>query len=545
MAKRSKALVTARPIQAATYRNPIEEWLRDAITEKKSDSGVAVTPASALGYSPVWHCVQKIAGHAGMLPCTVFEQDYSDPRKKRKADELAAYSLVKYQANPFLTAQDFRETIQMHSLLRGNGRAYIQRDARGEPLGLWPLPPGRTHTVAVSRVNDATTDDPAEIARTPIQWEKWHVLRLASGERVGIPDRDVLHIMGLSDDGLEGIDVLTLAREAIGLGLASERAPAKNFRSGARPSIMLKAPPGAFRTADEAQAFLDNFRQKHEGVENEGKVGLLTAGVEAQVMQSTARDSQWIEQRAFQRQEIALWFAVEQILGDNSSVSYNSLEQKNQAYLSGCLMRWLTKWEAEYRAKLLTQKQRDDETHYFKFQTAALLRGTTAERYQTYQVARQIKVMSANDVREREDMEPVEGGDVYENPAIATNDGRTEDTPDDPQASRRQYIAGRLESLFRAECKRLVEMAGKRTGAQFVEWLNSFYADDGFTSRVAAAFAEFGGTAADARDHAAESRSDVIKLAVRGGREGEPADIVADIVADWPTTRAKYWADRF
>lgn len=543
-ATKTKAKKQRKPAapKNATLRNPIQEWLADSFQAGEGGpAGVNVTPSVALGYAPVFNCVLKIAGHVGVLPCLLYEQSMTDPRLKTIASRVPAYWIAKRQANPLLSAQTFRETLTMHALLRGNGRAYIRRNARGEPIDVWPLPPARTTTVLISSEENETTRDAAELAEHPQEWSKWHVVRFDDGTKAAIPDANCLHIMGLSDNGIEGVDVLTLAAESIGLGVASERAAARNFKSGSRPGFMLAAPKGAFKSQAEAQQFLKDFRAQHSGVENDGKIGLLSDGVEAKILQTSSRESQWLEQRQFQRVDAALYFAVEQILGDNSSVSYNSLEQKNQAYVSGCLMRWLVKWEQEYAAKLLTAAQYDAETHYFKFVLAALLRGTTKERYETYSIARQMKVLSANDVRELEDMDPVAGGDVYENPAIAvtpTSEPESPSEPVAPQASTRQaFVEGRLLPLFKVEAKRVVDAIEKRTDPQsLISWLGSFYAADGFTSRLAEAFVECGGTAADARDHAEESQAAVL-CGMKSGVTRE--SLCSSIAAEWTDKRAK------
>src|SRR5690606_37064316 len=134
------------------------------------------------------------------------------------------------------------------------------------------------------------------------------------------------------------------AANSFGLGLATEKHGNRFFRNGASPSIVLEVPQGKLTDETAAKSFLQRFRAMHEGADNHFKVAMLREGIQAKPLGQTGRESQWIDQRKFQRQEVALWFLLEAITGDDASVSYNSLEQKHLAYLTNSLGRWLVKW---------------------------------------------------------------------------------------------------------------------------------------------------------------------------------------------------------
>ena len=505
-------------IQNATYRNPIEDWLRDAITDPKNVAGVSVTPRTALGYAPVWSCLSKIAGHCGYLPYSIYRKEPSDPRRREEVTAHPVYHLLSYP-NAYMTGQTFRETLTAHALF-GNGRAYIVRDGRGMPSELIPLSPNETTTVLVKFDGDTQQGSASDAARDGSdRWEKWHVVRFADGKQWAVPDADVLHIPGLGYDGIVGYSVIDLAKQSLGLGMAAEKASSKHFANGARPSFMLKAPPGTFRKEEDAKNFIDIFNEKHGGVENDGRVGLLRDGIDLAMTQQSPRDSEWIAQRTFQRQEVALWFCIENMLGDDSSVSYNSLEEKNRAYITNCLTRWLTKWEMECANKLLTVQQKRSESHYFKFSTAALLRGNTSDRWTVYSLGRQMEVLSANDVRTLEDMEPIEGGDDYDNPAINPTDaGSPTDPPKKPakpaadpkENALRTVIEARLTDLIRVEIAR-VRQAAEKPG-KFLGWLDSFYAVEEFGGRIYRVWRECGALGIDAAAYVAASKAALLDL---------------------------------
>jgi HK97 family phage portal protein len=526
-------------VQNATYRNPIEDWLRDAITDPKNVAGVAVNPRTAMGYAPVWSCLSKIAGHCGYLPYSIYAKDASDPRKRTEVTTHPVYHLLSYP-NDYMTGQTFRETLTAHALF-GNGRAYIVRDGRGMPAELIPLAPNETTTVLVKFEGDTQQGSSNDAARDGSdRWEKWHVVRFADGKQWAIPDADVLHIPGLGYDGIVGYSVIDLAKQSLGLGMAAEKASSKHFANGARPSFMLKAPPGVFRKEDEAKNFIDAFNERHGGVENDGRVGLLRDGIDLAMTQQSPRDSEWIAQRTFQRQEVALWFCIENMLGDDSSVSYNSLEEKNRAYITNCLTRWLTKWEMECANKLLTAQQKRSESHYFKFSTAALLRGNTSDRWNVYSLGRQMEVLSANDVRVLEDMEPIEGGDDYENPAInpkeSGSDTMTEDEPtadppkkpvkpsaDPKENALRTVVEARLTDLIRVEIARVRQAAEKP--AKFLAWLDTFYDAAEFGGRIDRVWRECGALGLDAAAYVAHSKAAILEASGKGSGEAFAAAI--------------------
>ena len=489
------------------------DWFRGG---PESDSGVTVNGETALQFAPLWNSVSKIAGHVGQLPLVTYER--TGEREKQKARTHPAYRKLKKQPNDVMGAIVFKETLQHHALLWGNGRAAIVRNQRNDVDALIPLDPATWHTVLVDGV-------------------KWHFTNndpVAQDGKRRIRDEDVLHVAGLGYDGLCGYSVINMARNSLGLGLASERASSKHFKNNAQPSMVLQAPQGVFRKEEDAADFLRNFNKYHSGVDNAEKVALLREGIEAKPLSMSAQDSQWIEQRKFQRQEAALWMCIEQILGDDSSVSYNSLEAKNQAYLSGCLSKWLAKWEEECERKLLTDKQQRSESHFIKFTTAALLRGTTKERYEVYQIGRMIEVLSANDVRELEDMNPIEGGDEYTNPAISSGNVEPEPEPNEDDGEgmedrMRSLLMSQLSHSMAYEVKRIREAVA--SGKPFCPWVDEFY--DKFAAKLADMFEDLGGGAKMTVEHIAQSKKRLFDVAGSCTKD-EFAQNIESELATWP-----------
>lgn len=469
-----------------------------------ADSGVTVNARTVLTYAPVWSGIQKICSIVSRHPPQVYER--VTPRESQLRSEHPG-SWAMRVPNDWMDSNVFLEILTAHAVLQGNGRAYIERDGRNNPLDLVPLLPDRTKTVVVNG-------------------KKWHtVTNPNTGETDKLPDADVLHICGFGYDGVQGYSLIEMAKNSFGLGLAAEKHANRHFNNNAVPSLVLEAPPGAFRNEQEAQEFLRKWNEYHQGLSQSNKTGLLREGIKASTLGMNGKDAEWIEQRKFQRQEAALWLCLEQILGDDSSVSYNSLEQKNLAFLVYCWERWLVKWEQQCNRKLLTGLQQRAGSHYFKFPVEKLLPVTMKERYECYQIGRAGEWLSANDVRFFENLPPIPDGDNYKNPAI--NPQKTGEQPPEKgsgkptdangtaapdgdstaesgaNAREKLLILSRIKELVKVETQRAIDAAAKPM--QFAAWLDKFYSASGFVPRISAVILDCGGNEALAETYAGES----------------------------------------
>jgi hypothetical protein len=286
------------------------------------------------------------------------------------------------------------------------------------------------------------------------------------------------------------------------------------------------------------------FREAHDGSENTGKTAMLREGIKANMVTMSGKDSQWIEQRMFQRQEAAMWFCLEEIIGDDSSVSYNSLAEKHLAYLTNCLNRWLVHIEAALDRTLLTERQQDSQSHYFKFNTHAMMRmdPSTQAEYLTKLIAS--RVMSPNEAREKLDMNPYVGGDTYENPAITVQESAEtlQDDADTDQsdatetnAEARQAIVSRLRHMIGIEQQRITTAAKTKNVIAAIERFYGKWQDS-----LANVCEELGGTPYHAADHCSRSKEALIEVLAVTSANAVP-DAVAELVAAW-ADRAEYLA---
>lgn len=445
-----------------------------------------MTANRALSYAPVWNCVSRITGAFSVMPLNVHREQ---GRNKTIQKQHSSYSLFRWRPNAYQTPSVFKQQMMCHALLWGNARSFIVREGT-RPVELIPLLPDSTCTVMA-------------------EGEKWHGtivdvearLRLFRGERlkpdefIWLPDADVWHIPGLGFDGLEGKSLISLAKQNWGIGLDAEKHVSKQQRKGYAGGLLLEAPANVFRNQKDAKEFLDEFRKEHQGADNAGTIGMLREGIKANVMSMSNTDAQFVEQRRLSREDAALWFVMQSILGDSSGNSYASLEQKNLAQRMECLAPWSIKIEEESDLKLLTESERN-RGYYHKFNDGALLRTEKKATMEFVAAGIASRVLCPNEGREYFDLNPYEGGDKYENPNTIARGSDTAAKPDPQKPDPTQNdvaTKSRIGHMMDVETKRVVDAAAKAAadGLNFVSWIDSFY-DNNWQPKLSAVFTELG-----------------------------------------------------
>jgi HK97 family phage portal protein len=367
----------------------------------------------------------------------------------------------------------FKEQLQGHALGWGNGRAAIIRQGL-TPIELIPLMPDRTDTVMVDgekfHVTNPCEDDALRFRR--VMEEMLDGNYVLPRDYIVLHDRDVLHIPGFGWDGLKGKNIADVAKDALGIDLRAQRYSNNGMRKGFAGRLMLEDAGNVFRNEDEARKFLDSFRDRHENSKSGETVGMLRQGMKATVLNMSNEDAQFIEQRKFSRQDVMLLFKLQHIPGDNSSVSYNSLEQKQLAYLASCLDYWLVRWEMQCDCKLRTPSEKRLGRVYHKFNRRTWLATDTKTTQDVLSGYIQSLVMSPNEAREVIDLNPYEGGDQYQNPSTTPSAGAAE--PDEPEADEEmsELAEARMSYLTHLEGQRVLEGTSRK---DFVGFLDNFY----------------------------------------------------------------------
>ena len=242
---------------------------------------------------------------------------------------------------------------------------------------------------------------------------------------------DVLHIPGLGFDGLVGYSPIAMAKNAIGLAIATEEYGAKFFANGATPGGILEYPG----TVKNPEAVRESWTKGFSG-NNSHKVAVLEEGMKYTPIGISPEQAQFLETRKFQINEIARIFRVPpHMVGDLEKSSFSNIEQQSLEFVKYTLDPWVIRWEQSIQRSLLSK---DEKAAYFvKFNLEGLLRGDYQSRMNGYAIGRQNGWMSTNDIRELENLDRIpeeEGGDLYlinGNMLPLKNAGAFADTPTD------------------------------------------------------------------------------------------------------------------
>ncbi|MFJ8863622.1 phage portal protein [Streptomyces sp. NPDC102451] len=470
----------------ATPEKWVEDWMRGGSV---NSAGIRVDQDTALTYSPFFAGVRVLSEDLGALPTFLYER--LQPRGKQRASNHPLYPLLHDQPNSMMSAAWLKETLTAHAITWGDGLGYVVSNKRtGVVEEIWPLRPDRV-TIGVKRTG-------------PGQFERrYRYDDDVNGIHTVLLPHEVLHIPGLGYDGVRGYSVVELAANAIGLGLATEHHGAKVFSNGAAPGGALSHPGNLSPEARHRMA--DDWENIHKGIDRAHRVAILEEGVTWQQVGVPNDAAQFLETRKLQVTEMARWLRLPpHKIMDLDRATFSNIEQQQLDYVSSALNIWLVRWEQAILTQLLLPEER--ERYYAEFLVDSLLRGDTLTRYQAYAVGRQWGWLSANDIRERENLNPVDGGDAYLVPLNMVPAGRSAPALESAASRRARVLHGRnhavratlaeqygpkieesVTEVLDLETARVKDLLaehlepgrGRRSLAGFLTGLGALYADDG------------------------------------------------------------------
>ena len=363
-----------------------------------STAGKNVNERSAMQMTAVYACVRILSEAIAGLPLHLYR--YSDEGSKEKAVDNPLYFLLHDEPNEEMTSFVFRETLMTHLLLWGNAYAQIIRNGKGSVMALYPLMPNKM---------EVDRDENGQIIYK-YNRSKDEANTKEEGTVV-LDSTDVLHIPGLGFDGLVGYSPIAMAKNAIGMAIACEEFGSKFFANGASPSGVLEH-PGILKDPARVR---DSWNAAYGGSANSHKVAVLEEGMKYTPISISPNEAQFLETRKFQINEIARIFRVPpHMVGDLEKSSFSNIEQQSLEFVKYTLDPWVIRWEQSLSRALLSQEEK--RTYFFKFNVDGLLRGDYQSRMNGYAVGRQNGWMSANDIRELENMDRIPenlGGDLY------------------------------------------------------------------------------------------------------------------------------------
>lgn len=444
--------------------NP-DAWLWDAFGASKSKTGVAVNERTSLQSVAVFACVRILANTLASLPWVTYERL---PVGKQRASGHPLAALLHDRPNPEMSSFAFRETLQGHLLLWGNAYAEIERSKSGRPVALWPLMPNVT---APTR-----TPNGVKVYETYVE-----------GTRYPVPAEDILHVPGLGFDGQVGYSPIRLQREAVGLALAAEQFGAQFFGNGSRPSGVLQH-PGKL-SQDAKLKMRESWQSVYGGLSNAHRVAILEEGLQWQSIGVPPDDAQFLETRKFQTTEIARMFGVPpHMLADLDRATFSNIEHQSIEYVIHSVRPWLVRWEQICNWSLFGEGERD--RYFSEFLVEGLLRGDSTQRATFYTQLFQVGALSVNDIREKENLNPVDGGDQRFVPLNMVPLDMARAVADKPKSAAPAPAAQReiqpstflplcrdvLERMLRRELVQL-RRAAKRGPEALGPWVDEFYAE--------------------------------------------------------------------
>ena len=365
----------------------------------RTTSGKPVNERTAMQTTAVYACVRILAEAVASLPLHVYE--YQDDGGKKLVHDHPLYYLLHDEPNPEMTSFVFRETLMSHLLIWGNAYAQIIRDGAGRVLALYPLLPNK---------GDVQRDEKGEIYYVYSRNTEENPNFKQYGD-IKLKKEDVLHIPGLGFDGLIGYSPIAMAKNAVGMTLACEEYGASFFANGANPGGVLEH-PGELNDPSKVR---ESWNAVYRGTNNAHKIAVLEEGMKYQQIGIPPEEAQFLETRKFQINEIARLYRIPpHMVGDLEKSSFSNIEQQSLEFVKYTLDPWVIRWEQSIQRSLLSK---DEKAAYFvKFNLEGLLRGDYQSRMNGYAIGRQNGWMSANDIRELENLDRIpaeDGGDLY------------------------------------------------------------------------------------------------------------------------------------
>ena len=382
-----------------------QPMLYTALGGYASNTGVPVTPFTSLQSAAVYACVRFISQDIAMLKPFVRRTLTSGGYKRELKHPLAK---LFRKPNPWQTPFEFFSYWVASLCLRGNGFVVIERNGFGDPIALIPVAPDRV-TITLSPEGAL--------------WYRVNSQRIGYG--ILVPPDDMMHLKNISMDGFVGVSPIAIAQDVIGLALATQQHGGILFRQGAQVSGVIQHPGKLSQEASNRVA--NSWREVHSGVQNSHKVAILEEGMTFEKIQMTNEDAQFLETRRFQVIDICRLYGVPpHKLGELDKATLNNIEQQNQQYVDAALKPIAQSVVELFDAHLLFEDERDRLCCVMDFDD--MTRGDLKTRYEAYQIGTLNGWLNRNEVRARENMDPITDGtgDEYRVPLNTADPSRPE-----------------------------------------------------------------------------------------------------------------------
>lgn len=380
--------------ETKSANDPLKIWAELLRMGTSSKAGQTINLENALKVATFFACVRVLAQGCAQVPFKLYrEKQENGLTKVSTATDHSLYDLVTTQPNDWTSSYEFRETLVMHAAL-GNAYAFKNMGPGGKILELILLNPGMVKKE---------------------QRQDWSIVYKVTGKSGAVqefPGSSIWHVKGPSWDGLLGLEVMNLAREALGLSLATEESHAKLHQKGVKPSGVYSV-DGVLST-DQQKQLKTWIEKEYAGADNAGAPMILDRGAKWLPTAMSGLDAQHLETRKHQIEEICRFCGVMPIMVGYSdkAATYASAEQMFIAHVVHTLSPWYARIESSANLHLLSKRERADGL-YFKFIAAGMLRGASKDRAEYFAKALGAggsqPWMTADEVRGLEELNPFGG----------------------------------------------------------------------------------------------------------------------------------------
>jgi len=375
----------------------------------KTKSGASVSEMNAMQLAVVWCCIKNLAEDTASLPLHLYKMRKSGGKDIATADER--YFLLHDRPNPEMTAISFRETYMAHLLSWGNGFAEIEKTGGriNKTVALWPITPNR---VTPQRNTQRQIEYKISMSFNQGAWGIDGASAAGARPSVILPKKNVLHVPGLSYNGLIGYSPIGAAREAIGLGKTLEEYGALYFENGIHPSFIISSKVPIKDTKVRREA----MEEVHGGLGHAHRVMFIEEAEKVERLGIPNNEAQFLESRKFTNVDIGtrIYRLPPQMYGEfDKSSTYASAELFSGDYVKFTLRPWLVRLEQSYNMALLDPSEYGE--YFFKHNMEGLLRADFKSRSEGLQIQRRNGIINANQWCEIEDRNPLEGdqGEKY------------------------------------------------------------------------------------------------------------------------------------
>ena len=392
------------------------------------DSRVFVSDIAALNLATVFNAATIRCQYVAMLPLITYYRDADGNKEKFSGSPL--YSILHDRPNPLMTSYSWRSAMELHALFYGGGFSRIERDVIGRPTWLWLMDGKRMMPQLEDRGRRLT-------------WK----YRLASGRDEIHDDRDIIHIPGLSFDGIAGEGIIKLAAKSLWLTQATENFGQKFFENGLNAGGVITTPNAL---SPEARKNLKESIKERSKPANAHLTMLLEEGMTWNKITFSPEEAQFLGTRQFQDVEIARWFNLPlRMLKMPDASGLKNVEQIAIEMVQGTMLPRYVAWEQELNSKLFSSTSGTVTDRFAEFNVDGLLRGDSKTRAEVSHIMRLDGALNANEWRQRENMNLRDdpGGDEYwSQPNLAADktngaedkpsegDPPNEPPPEDPNA---------------------------------------------------------------------------------------------------------------